>query len=176
MDQEIIFRLAGSSAQDGIKVLAWEAIASEAQGFKVIQVIGRIQNWLYDCGACVLASCCLWTSLSNSRSSSGHWHIVPSVGTAWLSLFQALGWTSATASWPACRLPCVNQAHSIFSPFSLTLSQLIRDLNYICKIPFSIYRNKIVGMLSQHIHSPTHTWGSNYSGCIHHPVGIKGTS
>lgn len=32
MDQEIIFRLAGSASEDGIKVLAGEAIASEAQG------------------------------------------------------------------------------------------------------------------------------------------------
>lgn len=32
MDQEVIFRLAGPSAQEGIKVLAGEGIASEAQG------------------------------------------------------------------------------------------------------------------------------------------------
>ena len=32
MGQETIFRLAGSSAQGGIKVLAGEVIASEAQG------------------------------------------------------------------------------------------------------------------------------------------------
>ena len=32
VDQETIFRLAESSAQDGAKVLAGEAIASEAQG------------------------------------------------------------------------------------------------------------------------------------------------
>lgn len=123
------------------KGVAGEAIASEAQGsFKLIQVLGRIQNWVFDWSSCVLASCCLLfvdrcQQLKVTLRSLPHG---PS-GRHCLSVaLSTLRRASADASWSACGLTCWGWAHSLFSPFSWTQSDLKRVLNYVCKIPFSI--------------------------------------
>lgn len=164
VDQETIFRLAESSAQDGAKVLAGEAIASEAQG-GLASSFRSLAEFRIGCltGVPVFLLAIVCRPLSATK---GH----PQVIATWSFRCCLMLFFSLQKSFCWCFLTCL-RVHLLKSD-SLPVFFLFLNSKPAEKGPslylqnlFFLYCNKTMGMISHHNHSSTHTWGSNCGEC-----------